>query len=122
MKASEDKSEVFFTSSETPWEKVDKGIERQFVGYDDRVMMVKVKFEKGAVGYLHHHYHSQATYVASGVFEIIIDGKKKILKAGDGFFIPSDVPHGAGCLEDGMLIDVFSPAREDFLEAIQKNK
>ncbi len=120
MKTSENKSEVFFTCSGISWEKVDKGIERQFIGYDARIMMVKVKFEKGAVGYLHHHYHSQATYVASGVFEITIDGKKKTLKEGDGFFIPSDVPHGAECLEDGMLIDVFSPAREDFLEVIRK--
>lgn len=122
MEKLKNKGEVFFTSAETSWEKVDKGIERQFVGYDDRVMMVKVKFEKGAVGYVHHHYHSQVTYVASGIFKITIDGKDKILREGDGFFIPSDVPHGAECLESGMLIDVFSPAREDFLEAIQKGK
>ncbi|UGU17370.1 cupin domain-containing protein [Sinomicrobium kalidii] len=116
MKASERKSEVFFTSAGTAWEKVDNGIERQFVGYDDRIMMVKVKFEKGAVGYVHNHYHSQATYVASGVFKITVEGKDKILREGDGFFIASNVPHGAECLEDGMLIDVFSPAREDFLK------
>ncbi|SFW37117.1 Cupin domain-containing protein [Sinomicrobium oceani] len=109
----------FFFSGNTAWETVDKGIQRQFVGYDDRVMMVKVKFERGAVGYLHHHYHSQATYVASGAFLITIDGEEKTVREGDGFFIPSDVPHGAECLEAGMLIDVFGPAREDFLEAIR---
>ncbi|MBC9795919.1 cupin domain-containing protein [Sinomicrobium weinanense] len=122
MEEQKNNSEGFFISAETPWERVDEGIERQFVGYDDRMMMVKVKFEKGAVGYIHHHYHSQATYVASGVFKITINGKNKTLRKGDGFFIPSDVPHGAECLEAGMLIDVFSPAREDFMEAIQKGK
>jgi hypothetical protein len=31
------------------------------------------------------------------------------------YFVPSDLEHGAVCLEDGELIDVFHPLREDFL-------
>ena len=47
-------------------------------------------------------------------FEIEIDGVKQILKAGDVFHVPSNVIHGAVCLEKGVLVDVFSPMREDF--------
>ena len=45
-----------------------------------------------------------------------IDGKKEILKEGDAFVVPSDALHGAVCLEDGILIDTFSPMREDFVK------
>jgi len=45
-----------------------------------------------------------------------INGEKKILKGGDGFYIPPNVLHGAVCMEAGVLIDVFSPMREDFVD------
>lgn len=105
----------FFQTNETEWEQVQEGISRQFVGYDTTIMMVKVKFEKGAEGYVHEHFHSQTTYVAKGKFEVNIKGEKKVLKEGDGFYIEPNASHGAICLEDGILIDVFSPVREDFL-------
>ncbi len=110
------KSENFIVSSELPWENPSQGITRQIMGYDGQLMLVKVKFEKGAIGYVHEHFHSQSTYVVSGKFEVMIKGEKRILEAGDGFYIEPDAPHGAVCLEDGILIDVFSPMRQDFLK------
>ena len=79
-------------------------------------MVVKVKFEKGAVGAVHHHVHSQVTYVESGKFEFTINGVKKIVSAGDCLYKEPDAVHGCVCLEPGMLIDCFSPMRADFLE------
>jgi quercetin dioxygenase-like cupin family protein len=52
--------------------------------------------------------------VESGIFEVEIDGHKKILTTGDAYYIPPHVLHGCVCLEAGVLIDVFSPMREDF--------
>ena len=86
------------------------------MAYDDSLMVVKVDFEKDAIGALHHHYHSQISHVEKGVFEVQINGAKKILKAGDVFIVPPNVVHGAVCLEAGVLIDVFSPMREDFIK------
>jgi len=40
---------------------------------------------------------------------------KSTLGTGDCFFIPPDVDHGVVALEEGSLVDVFTPAREDFL-------
>jgi quercetin dioxygenase-like cupin family protein len=54
--------------------------------------------------------------VESGVFEVEINSEKKMLKAGDAFYIPPNVIHGAVCLERGVLIDTFSPMREDFIK------
>jgi len=106
----------FIDGNTHPWEDLGDGVKRQIMGFDKNIMMVRAAFEKGAVGKLHKHFHSQTTYVASGKFEVEIDGKKKILSIGDGFYIPPDLMHGAVCLEAGILIDVFSPLREDFLE------
>ena len=106
----------FFVGNENEWEQVGEGVKRQITGYDVTLMMVKVQFEKGSIGPLHQHYHSQTSYVVSGKFEVSIDGEKKILQQGDAFYIAPNILHGAVCLEAGMLIDVFSPIRQDFLK------
>lgn len=97
------------------WEELGGGVSRKFMGYDNQIMMVQVKFEKGAEGTPHSHFHTQTTYVAAGKFEFTIDGEKQVVKTGDAVYIEPNLVHGAVCLEDGMLIDVFSPVREDFL-------
>lgn len=107
---------VFFENREIPWEDVDISVKRKIMTYDDKLMVVKVAFKKGGVGMLHQHYHSQITHVESGIFEVEIGNEKKILSAGDAFYIPPNVMHGAVCLEAGVLIDVFSPMREDFIK------
>jgi quercetin dioxygenase-like cupin family protein len=101
---------------QTQWVDAGPGIERQVYGYNDNLMLVKVKFEKGAVGVLHQHFQSQASYVESGVFELSIGDEKKILKKGDGYFVLPNIIHGCICIEAGVLIDVFSPHRNDFLQ------
>ena len=110
------KSEVFQIAKEMGWENPGPGIKRQIMGYDGQLMMVKVVFEEGAVGTMHEHYHSQATYVASGKFELTIGEEKRIFEAGDGYYVAPDVLHGCVCLEAGILIDTFSPMRADFLK------
>ncbi|AHW58596.1 Cupin domain-containing protein [Draconibacterium orientale] len=97
------------------WEDLGNGMARQIMGWDNQIMMVKVKFEKGAVGAEHSHFHSQTTYCESGKFEFTMAGEKVIVEPGDGLYIEPNMLHGALCLEPGILIDVFSPMREDFL-------
>lgn len=109
-------SKEFQFESEMPWEVTGNGVQRQVLGYDDKVMLVKTKFEKGGIGAQHSHPHSQATYVENGVFEMRIGEEKKIIKKGDGYYVPPNAVHGCICLEAGMLIDAFSPLREDFLK------
>jgi quercetin dioxygenase-like cupin family protein len=86
------------------------------MAYNDQLMVVKVAFETGGIGSLHHHYHLQITHVENGVFEVEIANQKQILKAGDIFSVPSNAIHGVTCLESGVLIDIFNPMREDFVK------
>ena len=108
-------SGLFQIEQDIPWEDLGNGIKRQIFGYDDRIMLVKAKFDAEAVGALHQHHHSQVTYVESGVFEMIIGDEKRIIKKGDGYYVPPQAIHGCICKEPGTLIDVFTPHREDFL-------
>lgn len=108
-------SEKFLLTKSMDWEDLGGGVSRKILGYDNQIMMVQVKFEKGAQGSPHTHYHTQTVYVAQGKFEFMIDGEKQIVEAGDGIYLEPNVLHGALCLDAGILIDVFSPVREDFL-------
>jgi quercetin dioxygenase-like cupin family protein len=108
-------SAAFQFDSEIPWQDLGNGVQRQMFGYDDKVMLVKVKFEAGAIGAMHEHHHSQVTYVEAGVFDMTIGDETKRIKKGDGYYVLPHVVHGITCIEPGMLIDVFSPLREDFL-------
>ncbi len=109
-------SKEFIIGKEIEWQTVGEGVQRQIMGYDDQIMLVNVKFDKGGIGVMHKHYHSQVTHVVSGEFKVTIGDETKILKGGDSFYIPPNVMHGAICLASGVLIDVFSPIREDFME------
>lgn len=112
---STDVRNIFIENDRIPWEEIDVGVKRKIMAYDDNLMVVKVQFETGGIGAVHQHSHSQISHIESGRFEIEINGYKKMLAAGDAFYVPPNVVHGAVCLEAGVLIDVFSPMREDFI-------
>ena len=91
------------------------GVTRKVLAHSDNLMLCELHFEKGAVGKLHHHEHTQISYVISGAFEFEIDGVKKVVRAGDSLYKQSNVEHGCVCLEEGVLLDIFTPERKEFL-------
>ena len=95
--------------------KAGDGVTRRVLAYTGDLMCVENTFEKGAVGSLHHHPHTQATYVVKGEFEFTIEGERKVVKAGDTMLKTGGVEHGCLCLEAGILLDIFTPMREDFV-------
>lgn len=109
------KSNTFIFSNQTDWELVADGVSRRIMGYDDNLMQVAVRFEEGAVGTVHKHFHSQTCYVVSGVFEFTIGEESHLVKAGDGLYMEPDIEHGVRCMEEGILLDSFNPTRLDFL-------
>lgn len=92
------------------------GIERRIIARGGNIMAVHVTFAKGAVGSIHKHVHEQVSYIVSGSFEYYADGEKYLLHAGDSYFVPENVEHGVLALEDSVILDVFTPQREDFLK------
>ncbi|MGL5563941.1 MAG: cupin domain-containing protein [Tannerellaceae bacterium] len=107
--------EHIICKNKNQWDEVAPGVNRAIMSYNDHLMIVKVRFAEGAIGALHTHPHTQGCFVAEGQFELTIDSKKYILEKGDTFLAEPNTPHGVVCLEAGMLIDIFTPKRDDFL-------
>jgi len=93
-----------------------KGVSRKILAHVTNVMMVEVNFVKGSIGEIHSHVHEQISYILKGSFELNIDGKKEIVKTGDTYYIEPNSLHGVLALEDAIILDVFTPQREDFLK------
>lgn len=91
------------------------GVTRQVLSENKDLMIVAFNFDRGGEGSLHHHPHVQATYVQSGRFSFTVDATTFEVGPGDSFVIPSGAPHGCHCLQAGVLIDSFTPRRDDFL-------
>ncbi len=106
---------VFCLERETAWEPMFPGLVRQILGYDNQIMVVKMKAEKGAAAPVHAHFHAQSTYVASGKFEFTVGDRTQIVGPGDGIYVEPNARHGFVCLEPGIIVDNFSPMREDFV-------
>ena len=92
------------------------GVTRRVLAYAEDVMAVENTFAKGAVGSLHSHPHSQLTYIVSGKFEFTIGDDTFVVTAGDTLVKENQIVHGCVCLEDGVMVDFFTPMRKDFVE------
>ena len=110
----------------TDWSKVEKeypspGIQRQMV-IGQNIMICRFTFEPFLVTPEHTHPHEQMTLVVQGKVKFIIEGEARIVSAGDVLHFPPNNRHGATMLdEEVVLIDVFSPIREDFLNGNSLN-
>ena len=93
-----------------------EGVIRRVLAYGEDMMLVENTFEKGAVGAMHTHPHTQISYVLEGAFEATIDGEIKVIRKGDTYVTAPNAPHGVVCLEAGTLLDIFTPMRADFLK------
>jgi unsaturated pyranuronate lyase len=101
--------------TEIPVEQIADGIERQMV-WGDRLMICRLRFRPGVVTAVHSHPHEQMTIVERGRVRFTIDGQERIASQGDVLHFPSHIEHGATMLdEEVVLVDIFSPIREEFL-------
>lgn len=101
--------------SAVPVEMVAEGITRQMV-YGDRIMVCRLTLAAHTVTPIHSHIHEQVTLVERGRADFVVDGERRTATAGEVLVFPSNILHGATMLDDEVvLIDIFSPRREDFL-------
>jgi quercetin dioxygenase-like cupin family protein len=93
------------------------GLERQVLAHTPAMMLVRHSMRKGWRGAAHHHPHEQLVYIISGALEIEVAGVTHRATAGDSFIVPSNNLHQATALEDAIVLDVFTPAREDYIQS-----
>ncbi len=98
-----------------PVERIAEGIDRQMV-WGERLMVCRLTLAPRVVTPVHSHPHEQMTLVERGRAAFTVAGRKRLVSAGDVLQFPSGCEHGVTILdEEVVLIDIFSPVREDFL-------
>lgn len=90
------------------------GLRRQVMATTEPMMLVRHRMEPGWVGAAHSHPHEQLIYILSGEIALTVDGSTYVLHAGDSVMVPGDVVHQASAAVESEVLDVFTPAREDY--------
>lgn len=102
-----------------PVEHIGAGIERQMI-WGDHLMVCRLKIAPRTVTAVHAHPHEQITLVERGTVRFVVEGQERISSPGDVLHFPSHCEHGATMLdEEVVLIDIFSPVRQEFLPTTQ---
>jgi quercetin dioxygenase-like cupin family protein len=91
------------------------GITRRILANSREVMLTEHELDKGAILPEHQHPHQQLVYLLAGELLLDIDGKQFLMSEGDSIVIPSDAPHKATANQKCRVLDIFAPAREDYL-------
>lgn len=95
---------------------LDEKVSRKVLLHQDSMMLVEFAFKKGGIGQPHSHdEHEQVGYIAKGVFEVTVGDQTKTLSCGDSYYAAKNEVHGVVALEDGIIVDTFTPIRKDFL-------
>jgi quercetin dioxygenase-like cupin family protein len=90
------------------------GVVRRTLTDGDCLMLIEVTIERGGVVPMHTHPHEQTGYLISGRFLFELGDEKREIGPGDCWLVPSNVPHQVTALEPCLVVDIFSPPREDY--------
>jgi quercetin dioxygenase-like cupin family protein len=90
----------------------ESGLKRRVLAYNDKLFLAEHEMVKGWAGTVHSHPHEQIVYVH---LKITCQGRTVDLRTGDTFVVRGGVEHGASAMEDSLVIDVFTPCREDYI-------
>lgn len=105
-----------YTWETVPAERLDDNITRRMV-VGEKEMLVHWEFKKGAVAARHSHPHEQIVMMVAGKMRFMVGDEETVMGPGDMLVVPSGVPHEGEAIEDTVVIDIFSPPREDFLSS-----
>ena len=94
---------------------VQPGITRSVLSHGEKLMLVEFSLKEEALIASHQHPHEQITYVIRGTLHLTVGRQGVVLAAGESCLIPSQAPHAAEALSDCLVLDTFSPPREDFI-------
>ncbi len=112
---------LFARAEDEPVVTTPDGGRRRVLSYGGHLMTVQFAFDAGVTSWHHSHPHEQVGYVVSGEIDFVMDGHEPVrLTAGGSYYVPSGISHHIVTYAPTVLIDVFTPAREDFLKGPDK--
>lgn len=107
---------MFYAPDPEGYHEVAAGVRLKTLVHGARTHFTEVRFVKGAVIPRHAHPQEQTGYVVSGALRFDVDGDIRVARPGASWNIAANVSHGAEALEDAVVIEIFAPPREDYLE------
>lgn len=100
--------------AEEPVEELTPSIGRQLV-HTETLTVARIHLREGAVVPSHAHPHEQVATVLEGRLRFVVGGEEQIVATGESMIVPGGVPHEVEALEDSLVLDIFSPVRDDWL-------
>ena len=97
-----------------PVEELNPSIERQLV-HTESMTIARIRLRAGAVVPRHAHPHEQVANVLEGSLRFVLGDEEHVVSAGESMIVPSGVPHEVEALADSLVLDVFSPVRDDWV-------
>ena len=91
------------------------GLERRILAHNASMMLVEHRMNSGWAGARHSHPHDQMVYVVHGKLRFSCGDETFEARAGDSFVLKGGIEHQAWALETSIVLDVFTPCREDYL-------
>ncbi len=96
-----------------PAEQLNPNVRRRAI-HGEKMTLAEIRLRKGTTVAEHSHEHEQASMVREGRLHFVVAGEEAVLQAGDILLIPPNAPHRVEALEDCVVVDLFSPARDDW--------
>ena len=106
---------MFYKKEESGYREIVEGVLMKTLVHGEKTHLIESKLKKGSVHKLHSHPHEQTGYVVSERLMMTIGDEKREAEAGDSWSIPGGVEHSGEILEDSVVVEVFSPVREEYL-------
>ncbi|MEP6776823.1 MAG: cupin domain-containing protein [Chthoniobacterales bacterium] len=91
------------------------GIRRRTLTNGPHMYQMMAQLDAGSVMPSHHHPQEQILHVLRGKLRLILDGKTREMATGDSYYLGSNVSHGVETIEESLVLDTFSPPRDDYL-------
>ncbi|MFC2097614.1 cupin domain-containing protein [Bacteroidota bacterium] len=105
----------FYKKNENDFKPLIQGINYKCLVYGEKTLLGEFRLKKDAIIPMHKHPHEQTGYVISGRMIFIIDKIRQEVAPGDSWCIKGNIEHGVEVLEDSVVIEIFSPVREEYL-------
>jgi unsaturated pyranuronate lyase len=108
--------------NKNPWIQICPGIKRRTLASGKTMYQMLAILEAGSKMPAHQHSQEQIVHILSGRMKLIVDGTPHDLKAGDSFYLASNIPHGVETIDETHVVDTFSPPRDEYLAIDEENR
>ena len=107
---------MFSKASDSGYKNPAQGVRLKPLVHGEKTLLAEFKLDKGSEVTAHTHPHEQTGYLVSGRIALVVEGERHELSPGDAWNVAGNLEHYAEVLEDSVVVEVFSPVREDFLD------